>query len=47
MTLVPFKYLSICFIVILGSGDLSKNTGGEVGQVHQTAGERRLHESTN
>ncbi|PNX78587.1 hypothetical protein L195_g034565, partial [Trifolium pratense] len=28
-------------------GDLSKNTSGEVGQVHQTAGERRLHESTN
>ncbi|XP_045810387.1 low-temperature-induced 65 kDa protein-like [Trifolium pratense] len=30
-----------------GTGDLSKNTSGEVRQVHQTAGERRLHESTN
>ncbi|WJX71471.1 hypothetical protein P8452_55462 [Trifolium repens] len=30
-----------------GTGDLSKNIGGEVGQVHQTVGERRLHESTN
>ncbi|WJX66543.1 hypothetical protein P8452_51093 [Trifolium repens] len=30
-----------------GTGDLSKNSGGEVGKVHQTAGERRLHESTN
>jgi len=33
-----------CFVIV-GTGSVSRNTGAEVGQVHETAGERRLQDS--